>query len=203
MSPARKIAAFFIIAGCFTFQNAMAQDYPILGLLYSDEDDHAITYHCTTNNATLTCDLVQMVVGEIEQPLNQSIKSFSAGRQVPATSISPPDESVRKTCRVSAHAFTQSFAWNADYEGGKGAWVAIARPEGTCGVRQMSRFETDGTMNGLIFWKYVAQRAVTKPNDTILGRQCGQMLDQHEHDYSWMNQRTSRLSCEFIEFSPS
>lgn len=111
-------------------------------------------------------------------------------------------EKEMRTCTVSSNPFKQNFKWVEDYSG-KGAWVVDAKPEGPCGVVQLTRFEADRTDSKLVFWRYIAKKAITNPKGELLlpGLSCGD-LDQGEYLYDWKNDRDSKLGCEYIEFSP-
>lgn len=111
-------------------------------------------------------------------------------------------EKAIRTCNVSSNPFKQTFKWVEDYYG-KGAWVVDAKPSGPCGVVQLDRFEADVTNSKLVFWKYIAKKAITNPKGEMLlpGLTCGD-LDQDEYPYDWKNERDTKLGCEYIEFSP-
>lgn len=107
-----------------------------------------------------------------------------------------------RTCAVSSNPFKQIFKWVEDYSG-KGAWVVNANPEGPCGIVQLTKFEADHTNSKLIFWRYIAKKAITNPKGELMlpGLSCGD-LDQNEYLYDWKNDRDNKLGCEYIEFSP-
>ena len=111
-------------------------------------------------------------------------------------------EKEMRTCTVGSNPFKQRFKWVGDYAG-KGAWVVDAQPSGPCGVVQLDRFEADKTDSKLVFWKYIAKKAITNPKGELFlpGMTCAD-LDQDEYPYDWKNERDSKLGCEYIEFSP-
>jgi hypothetical protein len=111
-------------------------------------------------------------------------------------------EKAIRTCTVSSNPFKQTFKWVEDYSG-KGAWVVDAKPSGSCGIVQLDRFEADVTNSKLVFWKYIAKKAITNPKGEMLlsGLTCGN-LDQDEYPYDWKSERDTKLGCEYIEFSP-
>lgn len=107
-----------------------------------------------------------------------------------------------RTCTVGSNPFKQKFKWVADYAG-KGAWVVDAQPSGPCGIVQLDRFEADKSDSKLVFWKYIAKKAITNPKGELFlpGMTCAD-LDQNEYPYDWKNERDNKLGCEYIEFSP-
>lgn len=107
-----------------------------------------------------------------------------------------------RTCVVSAHTFKQTFTWVSSWGSGKGAWVVDDRPQGPCGVINLSRFEKDDANPQLAFWRYYSRRTVTNPEGEFLPNQtCRTSADQNEYLYDWKNDRDTRMGCEFIEFS--
>jgi hypothetical protein len=111
-------------------------------------------------------------------------------------------EKEMRTCRVSSHSFKQSFKWVDDYSG-KGAWVVDAKPSGPCGVIQLDRFEEHRTDSKLVFWTYLAKKAITNPKGQLpLSDLTCDGLDQDEYLYDWKQERDAKLGCEYIEFSP-
>jgi hypothetical protein len=107
-----------------------------------------------------------------------------------------------RTCRVRSNPFTQRFVPARDETGGTSSWIADSKPEGDCGVVQLSRFVRDA-VDGYVFWKYIARKAVTNPKATFLtsGKTCGEVISEVEYVYDW-RQRTLDLGCDFIDFSP-
>lgn len=107
-----------------------------------------------------------------------------------------------KTCLVSSGQFSQEFVWVSDY-GKSGAWVVAMQPTGPCGVVNLSRFEMDrATTKNVLFWNYVARKAVTNPSGEIVPGLACSSLDQAEYPYTWKQSRSDRLQCEYVVFSP-
>ncbi len=111
-------------------------------------------------------------------------------------------EKEMRTCTVSSNPFKQNFKWVEDYSG-KGTWVVDAKPSGPCGVVPLDRFEADRTDSKLVFWRYVARKAITNPKGELWlpGITCDG-LDQNEYLYDWKQERDDKLGCEYVEFSP-
>jgi hypothetical protein len=111
-------------------------------------------------------------------------------------------EKEMRTCSVSSNPFKQTFKWVEDYSG-KGTWVADAKPDGPCGIVQLSRFEAVTDAGSTMFWKYIAKKAITNPKGETSwpGLSCSD-LDENEYVYDWKNDKYSKLGCEYIEFSP-
>lgn len=115
-----------------------------------------------------------------------------------------------RTCIISAgYSFSQTFTYVEDGLSNAGAWVVEGKPEGPCGAVQLSRFIPEKSSlkdSDLIFWKYIAKKAITNTNGTFFGDfKCSQ-ADENEYLYDWKTSaktdRLYHLGCEFIEFSP-
>jgi hypothetical protein len=105
-----------------------------------------------------------------------------------------------RTCRISSHTFEQRFRRVVDPASGVETWVVDSKPEGPCGIVQLSRFEVAPDMK-LKFWNYVARKAITNPAATLpLGGNCSD-LDEAQYVYAWQ-ERDHALGCDYIEFSP-
>ena len=110
----------------------------------------------------------------------------------------------RRTCKVSALSFTQTFRVAPDSRAGTTVWLAQSKPDGPCGIVQLSRFESEqskiGTMN-FTNWRYVARKAITNPTNELLpGASCSG-FDEAPYTYDWRSQE-HQLTCDYIEFSP-
>lgn len=105
-----------------------------------------------------------------------------------------------RTCRVSSNSFSQRFKLAPGSNGR--TWVQRSEPEGPCGVVQLNRLEAvnSGTLD-LVFWKYVARKAVTNPRGEWMGGSCS-LLDQAEYEYDWKGSERA-LGCDYIKFSPT
>jgi len=103
-----------------------------------------------------------------------------------------------RTCLVSSHSFEQTFRRVSD-----DVWVVDDRPDGPCGVVELSRFEPDNQADTkLTFWNYVARKAVTNPKgQLVLDVKCSD-LDEETYIYSWRASDAPKWAqCEKIEFS--
>lgn len=113
------------------------------------------------------------------------------------------DKDIR-TGRVSSNPYKQKFKFVQDNvpDSSGGSWVTQGGPEGPCGIVQPSRFEAESMKDSkLIFWKYVARKAITNPQGFALpGRSCKD-LDEDQYVYDWRSKEHS-LGCDYIEFSP-
>lgn len=107
-----------------------------------------------------------------------------------------------RTCAISTNSFKQNFRWLQDSGSGAGAWVVESKPEGPCGIVQLSRFEKSNSINKIVLWNYIAKKAITNPKGSLLPNISCSQLDQDEYIYSWKADRDYRLGCEYIEFSP-
>jgi hypothetical protein len=109
----------------------------------------------------------------------------------------------RRTCKVSSYPFKQTFRLVSDSSIAK-TWVAQSRPEGQCGIVQLSRFEPEVVTIGsakFTHWKYVARKAITNPSGELFpGAKCTG-LDERPYTYDWRAADKS-MSCDYIEFSP-
>jgi hypothetical protein len=111
-----------------------------------------------------------------------------------------------RTCKVSgANVFKQTFRYMPNEGEQSGVWVVDAKPQGPCGVVQLSRFEPDPnekpSKSGLIlFWRYVARKAITNPKGELaLTMKCSD-FDESEYLFDWKYQ-TWPMRCDYIEFS--
>ena len=109
----------------------------------------------------------------------------------------------QRTCQISVNPFRQRF--KAATSGPAGAvWVVDSKPEGACGVVQLTRFErVKPFRDGFETWVYVARKAVTNPRGRIelpVGQVPCSELDESEYLYDW-RKREIGLGCDFIEFS--
>lgn len=110
-----------------------------------------------------------------------------------------------RTCSVSALTFKQSFRQVRDDMTGKAIWVTVQeRPDGPCGIVQLSRFVSETPtpdIPSFVVWKYTARKAITNPDGTLqLGISCRD-LDQGEYLYDWKD-KDRQLGCDYIKFSP-
>ncbi len=105
-------------------------------------------------------------------------------------------EKRRRTCLVYQNKFSQRFT-----RAGTGdVWVVSAKPEGECGVVNVSRW-TPEIASGIKFWRYHARKVVTNKSATIgLGMTCGD-LDEAEYLYDWRSTE-KQVSCDYFKFSP-
>jgi hypothetical protein len=109
----------------------------------------------------------------------------------------------RRTCQVSSLSFTQRFLPAPDSAGAV-VWLAQSKPEGACGVVQLSRFELERVSIGRTSfpnWRYTARKAITNPTrEFVPGARCNG-LDEQPYLYDW-RAKEHQLSCDYIEFSP-
>lgn len=106
-----------------------------------------------------------------------------------------------RTCLVSAHVFKQSFRFVQDDLSGKGSWVARGSPDGPCGIVELSRFEPESPKGKLVFWNYIARKAVTNPEGSFAPGVSCKGLDESGYLYGWKSKEHA-LGCDYIEFSP-
>lgn len=107
-----------------------------------------------------------------------------------------------RTCKVGSNPFKQTFKFVQDFVSGSDSWVTQGTPEGPCGIVQLCRFESERTKDSkLVFWKYIARKAITNPKGSLLlpGVSCKD-LDEGEYLYDWRAKEHS-LGCDYIEFS--
>lgn len=110
----------------------------------------------------------------------------------------------RRTCRVSSSSFKQSFRQAPESPPGVSIWLADSRPEGPCGVVQLSRFESEQTKIGSsVFtnWKFVARKAITNPGAELFPGASCRGFDEQPYVYDWRT-REHALTCDYIEFTP-
>jgi hypothetical protein len=110
-----------------------------------------------------------------------------------------------RSCTVSSMTFKQTFSLVSG-PGEPPVWVTDSRPEGACGIVQLSRFTAEAATSNasLLFWKYTARKAITNPdaiafpgfNDKV---KCGD-LDQKEYLYDWRSKEHT-LQCDYVEFT--
>ena len=107
-----------------------------------------------------------------------------------------------RTCLVSSITFKQTFRYIQDNVSGLGIWVAKGDPVGPCGVVQLSRFELEQPKGNIpiVFWKYIARKAITNPQGFIVPGASCKGLDESEYLYDWRS-KEHQLSCDYIEFS--
>ncbi len=112
-------------------------------------------------------------------------------------------EKDRRTCKVSSHTFRHVFT-RAEGSQNPPTWVAQSKPEGECGIVQLSRFEPEVTQIGkssFSNWKFVARKAITNPSGEFLpGAKCSG-LDERPYTYDWRS-KEHQLTCDYVEFSP-
>ncbi len=112
------------------------------------------------------------------------------------------DEKNLQTCAISSNSFKQNFRWAAKENPEEGTWVVESKADGPCGIVLLDRFEPERVDEKTIYWKYVAQKQITKPEEKWLqDNKCSDM-DQSEYVYDWKPNREYKLGCEYIEFSP-
>ncbi|RIX47594.1 MAG: hypothetical protein D3M94_07965 [Rhodocyclales bacterium GT-UBC] len=110
-----------------------------------------------------------------------------------------------RTCLVSSQTFRQTFGYIGGRDSASSAWVVESRPEGVCGVVQLSRFTPERSDVGdYTFWRYTAKKAITNPQAiAFLGVgnniKCSE-LDEAEYFYDWRSKQQP-LQCDYIEFS--
>lgn len=100
-----------------------------------------------------------------------------------------------RTCMISANPYKQRFKQVL----GSNVWVvAQDGPEGSCGVVNVSRFESEKSLN-LSFWKYYARKTVTnRSGEAFPGMSCTD-LDEGEYEYDWSS-REKQFSCDYLTF---
>ena len=112
-------------------------------------------------------------------------------------------EKDRRTCQVSSNTFRQTFT-RATASQSLPTWLAESKPEGECGVVQLSRFEPEVTRIGksnFTNWKFIARKAITNPSGEFFpGAKCSG-LDERPYVYDW-RAKEHQLTCDYIEFSP-
>jgi hypothetical protein len=175
----------------------------------------------STEECKLYGDLVDILEGRKKPPKEQGLseitdiekadllKSTKAMRKF-CTSKNEKDflnvvrishEKNLRTCKVSSNTFKQSFKMVQDNLSGTGSWVAKGEADGPCGIVQLSRFEPEKLKDtSLVFWKYIARKAVTNPNGEFFPGASCKNLDESEYIYDWRSKEHS-LGCDYIEFS--
>jgi len=110
----------------------------------------------------------------------------------------------RRTCRVSALSFKQTFRLAPEGKPGSPVWIAQSQPEGPCGIVQLSRFESERSKVGdstFTNWRFIARKAITNPASELFpGASCSR-FDEAPYTYDWRSQE-HQLTCDYIEFSP-
>ena len=110
-------------------------------------------------------------------------------------------ERERRTCLVSANSYKRTFRPAQDARGTVTVWVAEAKPEGQCGVVDLSRFEQDPQGGTFKPWKFIARKAITNPAAELApGARCGS-FDEKPYLYDWRS-KEHQLTCDYVEFSP-
>jgi hypothetical protein len=108
------------------------------------------------------------------------------------------DSKKTRTCLASSNTFKQSYILMRD----TGAWIAQSKPTGDCGIVDLSRFDPDKSLgSNFTAWNFIAKKAITNPNGTLLLGQPCSGLDEEEYLFSWQN-RTWPMQCDYVEFSP-
>lgn len=111
------------------------------------------------------------------------------------------DKDVR-TCVVSSNTYKQSLLLVLDPVSDVRSWVATGDPSGVCGIVQLSRFEPETLADsGLIFWKYIAKKAVTNRQGALMPGMPCKDLDEGEYIFDWRSKEHA-LGCDYIKFSP-
>jgi hypothetical protein len=94
-------------------------------------------------------------------------------------------EKDRRTCKVSSINFQQTFT-RAEGSRSPPTWVAQSKPEGQCGIVQLSRFEPEVSQIGkgnFTNWSFVARKAITNPSGELFpGVKCSG-LDERPYTY--------------------
>jgi len=110
----------------------------------------------------------------------------------------------RRTCKVSSLSFTQTFRVAPESAPGPTVWIAQSKPDGPCGIVQLSRFESERTKIGttnFTNWRFIARKAITNPSGELFpGASCSR-FDEQAYTYDWRSQE-HQLTCDYIEFSP-
>jgi len=107
-----------------------------------------------------------------------------------------------RTCIVNSNTYKQSFRLVLDDISGARSWVVKGEPSGACGIVQLSRFEPESLKDSkLVFWKYVAKKAVTNRQGLLMPGMACKDLDEDEYVYDWRSKEHA-LGCDYIEFSP-
>lgn len=110
-----------------------------------------------------------------------------------------------RTCQVSSQTFRQTFGYVGVRDSASSAWVVESKPEGVCGIVQLSRFTPERSdVGNYTFWKYTAKKAVINPQAIAfpgVGKNvlCKE-LDEAEYLYDWRSKQQP-LQCDYIEFS--
>jgi hypothetical protein len=111
---------------------------------------------------------------------------------------------VMRTCQISTNAFKQTFVSVGD-NARTNVWVTDSKPEGACGIVQLSRFTPERSKGSdYVFWKYTAKKAITNPDGIAFpgvneNVKCSG-LDEAEYLYDWRSKELP-LQCDYIEFS--
>jgi len=106
-----------------------------------------------------------------------------------------------RTCKVSSLTYKQSFRLVLDTVSGARSWVAKGDPSGACGIVQLSRFEPESLKDSkYVFWKYIAQKAVTNRKGLLTPGMACKDLDEDEYVYDWRHKEHA-LGCDYINFS--
>ena len=110
----------------------------------------------------------------------------------------------RRTCKVSSHPFSQTFRATSEGGSSTGVWVAQGKPEGPCGIVQLSRFESEQIKIGSSLftnWRFIARKAISNPSGKLfLGGSCSR-LDEQPYTYDWRTQE-HQLTCDYVDLSP-
>ena len=110
----------------------------------------------------------------------------------------------RRTCKVSSLTFSQTFRAVPDSGPTATVWLAQSKPDGPCGIVQLSRFESEQSKIGpanFTNWRFVARKAITNPSGELFpGASCSR-FDERPYTYDWRAQE-HQLTCDYIEFSP-
>ena len=174
-----KIAAVALMLCCV--RSAVAQTAPTEDQVFSKTEDHALSYKCALLKAgVVSCELNETSVR----------KRFDDAR----------------VCVVGSHTWKQEFKL-IEQTGGSVTWVAQSKPEGPCGVVDLSRFEAAGTGLFASFFNIVRRKTVTNPNavaDPLVHPEskCS-ILEQPAIEFvATANDRRRPLSCGSFEFVP-
>lgn len=146
-----------------------------------------------------TSDLAKSDVRRFIEAMSQYCKSPTEENYLGIARLVHERET--RTCNVSAHTFEQTFQLLLNTNG-RATWVNRSTPEGSCGIVQLNRFEAEQPTNTkLLFWSYIARKAVTNPQGTVeLSNLSCKGLDESEYLYDWRS-RELPLGCDYINFT--
>ncbi len=184
--------------------------------LSSKEPPAQIAKNAPTSTISSESDFIDGLKKMSDEQKQEGIKSFSIIKDFCNTKSEDSflqltkleHDRASKTCIItSGYKFKQTFTYVDDLSS-TAAWVVEGKPEGPCGLVQLSRFisDTSSTIGEVKFWKYLAKKAITNPDGLFLGTSKCSSFDEGEYLYDWKTgpetDKLYHMNCEYIEFSP-